>query len=154
MIFRILIILLATVGIATNAKEFLGNPKLELSPFSKNYTESVLRIQEAVKTNPSLHNSAYRRLADFSDLFGPRLWGSKNLELAIADLYRQLVEEDFDNPFLQPIYNVTHWVRGKEQLTLYSPRPFPTNIPLIGKEENYIVIYIKNKYIVKKNGIK
>ena len=32
----------------------------------------------------------------------------------------------------EKIQNVPKWVRGKESLTMLSPRPFPSPIPLIG----------------------
>ena len=99
------------------------------------YKDIVQLIRSELQNNPDLHHSAFERTALFSDTFGPRLWGSKQLELAISDVYEQLIKEGFENPELLPIKNITHWVRGREQLTLYSPRPFPTNIPLIGKNK-------------------
>jgi hypothetical protein len=42
------------------------------------------------------------------------------------------VKPELENSRLEAVENITHWVRGKEHLTLFSPRPFPANIPLIG----------------------
>lgn len=41
-------------------------------------------------------------------------------------------KEGFDNIRLEPVRNFTKWVRGKESLTLYSPRPTPQKLSLIG----------------------
>lgn len=41
-------------------------------------------------------------------------------------------DEGFDNIRLEPVKNFTKWVRGKESLTLYSPRPTPQKLELIG----------------------
>jgi len=55
------------------------------------------------------------------DTFGPRLWGSKQLELAIEHL-KEETKETFGNLETDKIDNVVKWVRGKESLTLYEPR--------------------------------
>jgi hypothetical protein len=41
-------------------------------------------------------------------------------------------KEGFDNIRLEPVKNFTKWVRGKEELYLHSPRPFPQKLDLIG----------------------
>ena len=60
------------------------------------------------------------------------MWGSSTLETVIAEVEQMALEEGFDNVRLQPVKNFTKWVRGKESLTLYSPRPTPTSLNLIG----------------------
>jgi carboxypeptidase Q len=66
------------------------------------------------------------------ETFGPRLWGSLNLEAAIQYLNEEMKKNYFDNPRLELVPNITNWTRGKEHLTLLSPHPTPTNIPMIG----------------------
>jgi carboxypeptidase Q len=41
-------------------------------------------------------------------------------------------KEGFDNIHLEPVKNFTKWIRGKESLTLFSPRPTPQKLDLIG----------------------
>lgn len=46
----------------------------------KNYTEDVLKLKEIMEDkNGSHYHSTYERLAYISDLYGPRLWGSRVL---------------------------------------------------------------------------
>jgi len=44
----------------------------------------------------------------------------------------EMIEEHFENPRFENVPNTTHWVRGKERLTLFSPRPIPTSLGMIG----------------------
>lgn len=61
-----------------------------LTSCEKNYTDFVLNVRNSIRNSVgTFHHQAYERLAKFSDTFGPRLWGSEALELAIADLYQQ-----------------------------------------------------------------
>jgi hypothetical protein len=60
------------------------------------------------------------------------MWGSAVLESAIKNMQEQAIAEGFDNVRLEPVTNFTKWVRGAESLTLYSPRPVPTPLKLIG----------------------
>jgi len=45
---------------------------------------------------------------------------------------REIKNEGFQNPHLEPVNNITAWVREEESLTLYDPRPFPQKMPMIG----------------------
>jgi len=96
------------------------------------YAAVVSAIDSAIQTDPSLKHSAYNRAAYLVDSYGTRLWGSDSLELAIQDLHSQMVEAGFENPRLEPVQNITQWVRGSEKLLLLSPRPMPSEIPMIG----------------------
>ena len=42
------------------------------------------------------------------------------------------LEDGFDNVHLEPVSNFTKWVRGRESLTLFEPRPFPQPLGVIG----------------------
>lgn len=45
---------------------------------------------------------------------------------------KMAIDEGFDSVHLEPVSNFTKWVRGKESLTLYSPRPTPQKLNVIG----------------------
>lgn len=96
-----------------------------------NYTSIVEQIVSSVNSKDFKH-MAYQRTAYLVDTYGPRLWGSESLELAIDNVKNILESDGFENIRLEEVPNVAKWVRGKESLTLFSPRPFPTNIPMIG----------------------
>lgn len=81
--------------------------------------------------NSKFHHSSFNRLAYLVDTYGPRLWGSESLELAINDLKQQIADEGVDVR-LEPVTGFTKWVRGEESLTLFDPRPFPTKLKLAG----------------------
>ena len=56
----------------------------------KNYTDVVLTLNSAIKNKSGeFYHKAYDRLALWSDTFGPRMWGSDVLEMAIKDVYNQ-----------------------------------------------------------------
>ena len=46
----------------------------------KDYSSAVLKLKESI-SNPqgNYYHKAFERLANFSDSFGPRLWGSEIL---------------------------------------------------------------------------
>jgi carboxypeptidase Q len=107
------------------------------SQFSKrqkpdNFTLAVTRIKEALANNSEIRHSALKRTAYLVDTFGPRLWGSETLELAIKWVRDELDKEGFENVRLEEVPNVPKWVRGEERLIMLSPRPFPSKIPLVG----------------------
>ncbi len=107
------------------------------SQFSKrqkpdNYTLAVNRIKDALANNSEISHSALKRTAYLVDTYGPRLWGSETLELAIKWVRDELEREGFENVRLEEVPNVPKWVRGEERLTMLSPRPFPSKIPLVG----------------------
>jgi carboxypeptidase Q len=112
---------------------FSSKPNFPNKKFSDDEYQFILRtINQTVNTNSSFKASAYNRLAFIVDSFGPRLWGSENLERAIDEIYNMMITEGFENVRKELVPNITHWVRGQERLTLYSPRPTPTRIPMIG----------------------
>lgn len=41
-------------------------------------------------------------------------------------------DDGFDNVHLEPVANFTKWVRGHEELTLFSPRPNPQKLAVVG----------------------
>lgn len=60
------------------------------------------------------------------------MWGSNVLEIVISEIATMAKDEGFSNIRLEPVRNFTKWVRGKESLTLLSPRPTPQKLDLIG----------------------
>lgn len=60
------------------------------------------------------------------------MWGSQALEMVISEVMSMATKDGFDNVHLEPVSNFTKWVRGREELTLYSPRPNPQKLGVIG----------------------
>jgi carboxypeptidase Q len=99
----------------------------------KDYTDFVKNLKENIEnTTGDFYHSAYNRLAYISDTYGPRIWGGQALEQVIFELASMAKKDGFDNVHLEPVSNFTKWVRGNEALTLYSPRPFPQPLGVIG----------------------
>ena len=97
----------------------------------QDYTDFVNDLSRKIKQAPWRH-SAYDRLAYLTDTYGPRMWGSMALEQAIYEMASMASKVGFENVKLEPVKNFTKWVRGRESLTLYEPRPNPTHLDLIG----------------------
>lgn len=66
-------------------------------------------------------SSAWNRLAELTDKFGPRLSGSSSLEKAIDWIIAEMKKDGLENVRGEPVM-VPHWVRGEESATLMSPR--------------------------------
>ncbi|MEK6689343.1 MAG: peptidase M28 family protein, partial [Gemmatimonadota bacterium] len=74
-------------------------------------------------------SSAWNRLAEMADSYGPRLSGSANLEQAIDWMLAQMANDGLDHVRGDPVM-VPHWVRGAESVTLVEPRG--TDLPMLG----------------------
>jgi carboxypeptidase Q len=74
-------------------------------------------------------SSAYQRIAELGDRFGPRLSGTENLERAIDWILARMKEDGFENVRGEPVM-VPRWVRGRESAELVSPRRAP--LPMLG----------------------
>jgi carboxypeptidase Q len=72
---------------------------------------------------------AWRRLAELTDTFGPRLSGSTALEDAIQWALRQMRADSLDRVRTEPVM-VPHWVRGPESLDVLSP--YPSTVAMLG----------------------
>ncbi|XP_003219567.2 carboxypeptidase Q [Anolis carolinensis] len=66
-------------------------------------------------------NRSYERLALFVDTIGPRLSGSKSLELAIQYMYKALKNDGLENVHLEQV-KIPHWERGEESAVMVEPR--------------------------------
>lgn len=96
------------------------------------YTNIIQNIKNAMETDPDYKGHAYKIVSEIVDTFGPRLWGSPQLEDAINYMNDRLVAENFKNIKKEPVQINKKWVRGEESLIMHDPRPFPTKIPVIG----------------------
>jgi hypothetical protein len=79
---------------------------------SNTATKSLQSIRDYALTN----DWAYQRLADLTDLIGPRLSGSPQAQAAVEQVAAALRADGF-KVTLQPV-RVAHWVRGDEQAEL------------------------------------
>jgi carboxypeptidase Q len=73
-------------------------------------------------------SSAWNRLAEMCDKFGPRFSGSKNLEDAIDWILAEMKKDGLQKAMTEDVM-VPNWKRGKETLTMVSPREM--NMPLL-----------------------
>jgi carboxypeptidase Q len=89
------------------------------------YREVARRIIDAALSD----SAAYRRLADLTDRFGPRLSGTPNLERAVDWALDQMQRDGLDNVHGEPVM-VPHWVRGEESADLLEPRV--RRLPMLG----------------------
>lgn len=74
-------------------------------------------------------SGAYDRLGRLVDGNGHRLSGSASLERAIDWVLAEMKHDGLANARTQPV-KVPHWVRGRESVTLVSPRMAP--LPMLG----------------------
>ena len=99
----------------------------------KDYTDDVKKLKANIEDkSQDFYHSAFKRLAYISDTYGPRMWGSPVLEMVITEVMSMAQKDGFDNVHLEPVSNFTRWVRGKESLKMYSPRPNPQKLGTIG----------------------
>lgn len=112
-----------------------GHDCYELNPSLiaeiKSYQDIATQIINFSLNGPG-QNQSYNRLATFTDTFGPRLSGSKNLEDSIDYMLGALEQDGLDNVHGE-VVNVTNWVRGKEYAKLLMPREFDLAITGLGK---------------------
>ncbi|MCH8328384.1 MAG: M20/M25/M40 family metallo-hydrolase, partial [Candidatus Marinimicrobia bacterium] len=106
----------------------LALPAGAAAQIADSYREVANRIIAAAQTD----SSAFHRLAELTDTFGPRLSGSRNLEDAIDWILTQMTADGLDNVHGEAVI-VPHWVRGKESARLLSPRNQPLNILGLGR---------------------
>ncbi len=86
----------------------------------KSYQSVADQIIEYSLNGPG-QNQSYDRLSVFTDKFGGRLSGTKNLENSIDYMLDVLQKDGLDNVHGE-VVNVTHWERNTEYATLLEPR--------------------------------
>jgi carboxypeptidase Q len=77
-------------------------------------------------------SSAYRRLAQLADTYGPRHSGSLALERSLDWIVDQMQRDGLENVRKEPV-TVTDWVRGTESLELLVPRRRPMRMLGLGR---------------------
>ena len=87
------------------------------TPIADKYRATTDRIVAAALAD----SSAWNRLAELTDKFGPRLSGSEPLERAIDWILAGMKKDGLENVRGEPVM-VPHWVRGEEWARLESPR--------------------------------
>jgi len=73
-------------------------------------------------------SSAYARLTELVDRFGPRLSGTDRLERALDWVLMQMRRDGLDSVRAEPV-RVPHWVRGSESAELVLP--YPRRLPML-----------------------
>jgi carboxypeptidase Q len=74
-------------------------------------------------------SSAYDRLTELVDRFGPRLSGSSNLERALDWMLAEMARDGLDGVRGEPVL-VPHWERGRESVELLLP--YARRLPMLG----------------------
>jgi carboxypeptidase Q len=97
------------------------------TPLLAQSTPADRLIDDAMKDS-----SAYNRLAELVDTFGPRPVGSTSLENAIDWIVAQMKRDGLENVHTEPVM-VPHWVRGRESATLLAPYRGPLHILGLGR---------------------
>ncbi|CAD8145035.1 unnamed protein product [Paramecium pentaurelia] len=98
--------------------------------------KNVDNIRQAINAGPNKHK-AYDKLAYIVDTFGPRMWASPRMALAVDYLYNQIqnweaTKNGLVEVRLEKLDEISTWVRGSEQLILKSPRKRPQKLGMIG----------------------
>jgi carboxypeptidase Q len=75
--------------------------------------------------------SAFERLAEMCDTFGPRFSGTQNLEDAIDWCLAEMKQDGLENVRGEPV-TVPRWSRGKESARVISPRPYELHLLGLG----------------------
>lgn len=93
-----------------------GTQALAQGPAVAAYRAEAERLIAAAAAD----RTAWSRLAELTDTFGPRLSGSAALEGALRWAEARMKEDRLENVRLEPV-RVPHWVRGQESLELLEP---------------------------------
>ena len=92
---------------------------------TERYRAAADRIIEAALAD----STAYHRLAELTDRFGPRFSGTENLERALDWILAEMRNDGLANVRAEPVM-VPHWVRGEESAELLEPRS--RQLPMLG----------------------
>lgn len=113
---RLIPSLLVTSALVAGA---LAQPSAQSAPpatWLDAYREPASRLIGAALAD----QAAFDKLAYLGDTFGPRLAGSRGLELAIEWAQAEMKREGLENVRAEPAM-VPKWVRGQESLVLLDP---------------------------------
>lgn len=98
------------------------------TPIADRYRPAADRIIAAALAD----SSAWNRLAELTDKFGPRISGSQSLERAIDWILAEMKKDGLKNVRGEPVM-VPRWVRGDESAMLVSPRATPLHMIGLGR---------------------
>ena len=101
------------------------SPATAQTPIQREYGPTATRLIERALAD----SSAWNKIAELTETFGPRLSGSQALEDAIDWTLARMRAEGLDNVRGEPVM-VPHWVRGAESAELVEPRVAP--LPMLG----------------------
>src|SRR5205085_8580419 len=91
-------------------------PPVTPGPAVARYQADVDRIIDAAIKD----SSAWKRMAELTDTFGPRLSGTDALEHALDWVLARMKDDGLQNVRGEPVM-VPHWVRGAESAELVTP---------------------------------
>jgi carboxypeptidase Q len=98
-------------------------------PQQPDWLDAYRPVAERLIAESQSSDFAWRRLAEVTDTFGPRLSGSESLELAIDWAVKTMQADGLENVRKEPVM-VPKWVRGRESLDLI--RPIRQPLPVLG----------------------
>lgn len=98
---------------------------------SEGWLEAYRKDAQRIIAAAIADDTAWRRLAELTDRFGPRLSGSPQLEAALRWGAEQMRREGLANVRLEPVL-VPHWVRGRESAVLVEPDGGPLAMLSLG----------------------
>jgi carboxypeptidase Q len=102
----------------------LVSASASLSGQSPNWLEAYRAPAAKLIAASQATDFAWQRLAEVTDLYGPRLSGSVGLERAIDWAVETMKKDGLDNVRKERVM-VPKWVRGRESLALVEPVPQP-----------------------------
>jgi carboxypeptidase Q len=86
------------------------------------WLEPYRSVSQRIIASAVANDSAWKRLAELGDSFGPRLTGSPALAQAIGWAVAEMKKDGLENVHTERVM-VPHWVRGAESLEIVSPSP-------------------------------
>jgi carboxypeptidase Q len=121
-----------------------------LSAQSSNWLEAYRQPAAQLIAASQSSDFAWQRLAEVTDLYGPRLSGSVGLERAIDWAVATMKKDGLDNVRKERVM-VPKWVRGNERLDLLDPVPQPLVMLGLGNSVGTTPEGITGDVIVIKN---
>lgn len=97
----------------------------------RSFSPELVKQAKAIMKQGVKDELAYNVIESLTTEIGPRLAGSKQEARARVWGLQQLTELGFVNVRVEP-FEVTHWVRGKEQAAIVTPFPQPLTITTLG----------------------
>ncbi|XP_022087593.1 carboxypeptidase Q-like [Acanthaster planci] len=130
-ILLVFVILLISLPSVSRSKPLLRRPDYDLQKIKQeiaSYKDVANEIMAYI-VNGSAKGQVYNRLALFTDTFGNRLVGTKNLENSIDFMLNELQKDGLQNVHGEEVV-VPHWVRGNESAVMLEPRRY--NLIMLG----------------------